>query len=212
MYVGPTRRSRNDAREGSHRRDPTGVLETSPCLRGVPGTREPRSGQDQKGAPSICESGFSTTRRGARAEAVEERVRNPLGEPPRTRRWVVYPCPGRRPALGSCGRCLRGSVETSLARECVTRRGARRQSSRTHAVIPAGSIDSPSRAGFAFPAGQSSSPFRRALSRCAATCSAETLRPLFRATEPGTIPVPHRRRSAGVASGRGFLPTVLRYP
>ena len=42
--------------------------------------------------------------------------------------------------------------------------------------------------------------------------SAETLRPLFRATEPGTIPVPHRRRSAGVASGRGFLPTVLRYP
>jgi hypothetical protein len=96
------------------------------------------------------------------------------------------------------------------------RRGARRQSSRTHAVIPAGSIDSPSRAGFAFPVGQSSSRFRRALSGCAATCSAETLRPLFRATEPGTIPVPHRRAppacSAGVASGRGFLPTVLRYP
>jgi hypothetical protein len=36
--------------------------------------------------------------------------------------------------------------------------------------------------------------------------------PLFRATEPGTIPVPHRRRSSGVASGRGFLPTVLGYP
>jgi hypothetical protein len=35
---------------------------------------------------------------------------------------------------------------------------------------------------------------------------------LFRATEPGTIPVPHRRRSSGVASGRGFLPTVLCYP
>src|SRR5918994_3226454 len=35
---------------------------------------------------------------------------------------------------------------------------------------------------------------------------------LFRATEPGTIPVPHRRRSSGVASGRGFLPTVLWYP
>jgi hypothetical protein len=92
------------------------------------------------------------------------------------------------------------------------RRGDRRQSSRTHALIPAGSIDSPSRAGFAFPVGQSSSRFRRALSRCAATCSAETLRLLFRATEPGTIPVPHRRRSSGVASGRGFLPTVLRYP
>jgi hypothetical protein len=92
------------------------------------------------------------------------------------------------------------------------RRGDRRQSSRTHALIPAGSIDSPSRAGFAFPVGQSSSRFRRALSRCAATCSAETLRPLFRATEPGTIPVPHRRRSSGVASGRGFLPTVLWYP
>jgi hypothetical protein len=92
------------------------------------------------------------------------------------------------------------------------RQGARRQSSRTHAVIPAGSIDSPSRAGFAFPVGQSSSRFRRALSRCAATRSAETLRPLFRATDPGTIPVPHRRPSAGVASGRGFLPTVLRYP
>jgi hypothetical protein len=52
---------------------------------------------------------------------------------------------------------------------------SRRQSSRTHAVIPAGSIDSPSRAGFAFPVGQSPSRLRRALSRCAATCSAETL-------------------------------------
>src|SRR6266511_6306514 len=38
MYVGPTRRSRT-MRGGSHRRDPNRRLETTPCLRGVPGPR-----------------------------------------------------------------------------------------------------------------------------------------------------------------------------
>ena len=145
--------------------------------------------------------------------AAEEDMRRPNGssESPRVL-WRLQTLEGIEPWQTTARlpsdtrpRC----VSASRPPAARARQGARRQSSRTHAVIPAGSIDSPSRAGFAFPVGQSSSRFLRAVSRCAATCSAEALRPLFRATEPGTIPVPHGRRSSGVASGRGFLSTVL---